>query len=457
MDDDGSQELEFTGDVTDYWSYTQVRDWVLLLSDMTRTALHLYLLLRSMLTEKRAGGLRRMSLDQLCWLLPGVNGKPASLTMVKDALRLLEVHNLVVNPDGARLVTSGGKNAIQNAFRKYKVNDLPPDAYTGWRNVWDKLDAYTPDWRESPPQPPTHLRTEHGVSRKNDPRSDQRQNDEAAARFESRFSDASSRKSDRAGRKTDSTRRKNGATPPLTSENAPPKEAPQRSSSLSGDPSAPADRSVSVEAETTRENAAPQNDNEPASPEPTDVGETAVPVPAQRPDGAQVGLSAVEQVLAVYEEALGGTALDRGKLLAAAELLLAARPLWWVMDRARELPKWGDDLVKHAGKSKVPFAKPQPPAGPQNPCPSHPRLEAAGCPQCSAEDAIDRQRRELDAQRGIDDASARQALAALIAGRGQRKSKAERTREAALRQAELARQQSAERAEHLRALEHQGA
>ncbi|MFB8314724.1 hypothetical protein ACFC5T_40400 [Streptomyces sp. NPDC055961] len=163
------EEVEFVGDITDYWSYTQVRDWVLLMPGITRTALHLYLLLRSMVSEaarRSGGGLRRMSYDQLCYLLPGTSeDKPASPTMLKDALKILDGLNLVSNPDGGRLVTSVGKGGIQNNFRKYQVHDLPPDAYTGWRNVWDKLDAYTPDWRENPPKPPTHVRTDDGVQR----------------------------------------------------------------------------------------------------------------------------------------------------------------------------------------------------------------------------------------------------------------------------------------------------
>ena len=104
------------------------------------------------------GGLRRMSVDQLCFLLPGVNKKPCSPTMIKDALKLLAELNLVVNPEDGHLVKSTGKGGIQNSFRTYQVNELPPDAYQGWRNVWDKLDAYTPDWRKNPPQPPLHTR-----------------------------------------------------------------------------------------------------------------------------------------------------------------------------------------------------------------------------------------------------------------------------------------------------------
>ncbi|MFI9724615.1 hypothetical protein ACIHFE_34175 [Streptomyces sp. NPDC052396] len=228
--------IEFTGDITDYWSYTQVRDWILLHAELSRTALHLYLLLRSMVSEtarRMGGGLRRMSLDQLCWLLPGINGKPASPTMIKDALRVLAQWNLVTNPDGGRLVTSAGKGAIQNTYRRYQVNDLPPDAYTGWRNVWDKLDAYTPDWRENPPQPPTHTRTPNGVtrvdSRKSAHRNDQDTSHEAPGHLDGRISDQPERKSVRPSRKK-------VAAKPLTSENAAPKEAPQRSSSL---PAAP--------------------------------------------------------------------------------------------------------------------------------------------------------------------------------------------------------------------------
>lgn len=65
------------------------------------------------------------------------------------------------------------------------------------------------------------------------------------------------------------------------------------------------------------------------------------------------------QVLAAYEEALGGPALNgtRKQLLADAAELLASRPLWWVIDRAQELPKYGTNLGKHAAMSKVPFTE----------------------------------------------------------------------------------------------------
>lgn len=109
------------------------------------------------------------------------------------------------------------------------------------------------------------------------------------------------------------------------------KELKESSLSAGGPPFAP-DPDPSAEAEREREEASP-----------TDA----------------------EQVLAAYEEALGGPALNgtRAKILADAAELLAARPLWWVIARARELPKYGTDLGKHAAMSTVPFAK-KPPARP---------------------------------------------------------------------------------------------
>ncbi|MBD0671638.1 hypothetical protein [Streptomyces sp. CBMA156] len=87
--------------------------------------------------------------------------------------------------------------------------------------------------------------------------------------------------------------------------------------------------------------------------------------------------------------------------------------------------------------------------GPENPCPDHPRLEASGCPQCAADHQVDRQRRTLDAERGIDDESARAALAALIQRGKKPRTAADRGRDAAARQAEEARRQSGRRAEFL--------
>lgn len=226
-------ELEFSGSFDDYWSYTKVRDWILLRPDIGRTALHLYLLLRSMLAEKRSHSLRRMSVDQLCWLLPGINGKPIGKRTVEETLRELDRLGLVTNPDQERLVTSTGKAGITNTLRRYQVHDLPPSQYSGWRNTWDKLDAYRPDWRERPPQPPTH-RSASGFGPQNS--ADRKHVHRAGAKsapYEPRISARGTKKTASPAQKTTIPPQESPAVTPPTRENTAPKEAVLEKSSLS--------------------------------------------------------------------------------------------------------------------------------------------------------------------------------------------------------------------------------
>jgi hypothetical protein len=356
--DEAAEELEFVGDITDYWSYTQVRDWVLLRPGMTRTALHLYLLLRAMVSEtarRTGGGLRRMSLDQLCYLLPGVNDKPASLTMVKDALRLLDEHGLVVNPEGGRLVTSTGKGGIQNSFRKYQVNDLPPDEYVGWRNVWDKLDAYTPDWRDNPAVPPAHTRTKDGVhqhpGRKSDSRTDQVRSSETAGRFDGRKSDESGRKSDRTGRKKNACRS-------VTSENAVPKETPQRSSSLSSAPAATAAPTARAETETEKRgesSAAPET----TATAPAAGAPSCTPVVEAWANGMKAGGRPFlpRRAAAISAEAteLLAAGADLDHLCRVAEWMGRMKPTWRILEDAMTWPEAPQPRtrVSHGGRGRT--------------------------------------------------------------------------------------------------------
>lgn len=338
-----SDELEFCGDVTDYWSYTQVRDWVLLHPQLNRTALHLYLLLRSMLTERRPGGLRRMSVDQLCWLLPGVKGKPASKTMVEDALRLLSKIDLVVNPDGGRLVTSTGDRGVKTSLRKYKVNDLPLDRYTGWKNVWDKLDAYREGWREDPPQPPSHVRTEEGMIRFSGVRGDQQRNQETTGRLEPRKTGVTTRK-------TGVTTRKKTARKPLTSEIASPQKASRRRSPLSP-PTArtavPESSADAVTGEDERPTSRGTSEAECVSP---------VSVPRQRGEPPAFGQDDVRPVVEAFAQAHRETfgsypAADLVDAVSTDAVALTAShwPVTHVARLAGELPGKGfRSLARHA-------------------------------------------------------------------------------------------------------------
>lgn len=164
----GADEVVFTGDgITDFWSYTQTRDYLLLMPGMTHPALRLYQQLRSMVSneKRRSGQLRRMTLDQLCWLLTGPEEKPTSVSAMYGYLALLEKLDLIVprgdtmELPGARQVKDRKKRAATQVLRGWTVKDLPPSTYTGWRNAWDKLDAYRPDWRDNAPTPPTYVTT----------------------------------------------------------------------------------------------------------------------------------------------------------------------------------------------------------------------------------------------------------------------------------------------------------
>lgn len=93
-----------------------------------------------------------------------------------------------------------------------------------------------------------------------------------------------------------------------------------------------------------------------------------------------------QQVLTAYEEALGGQATRGAQqriLTDAAELLALGRPLAWLIDRARELPQYGSNLMKHVEVSKVPFARPAAAARavPDTQCVRHPHMPK-DCPQC---------------------------------------------------------------------------
>lgn len=279
---DGDELLDFSGTITDYWSYTQVRDYVMLMPGMTHTAYRLYSLLRSMMTEasrRPRSGMRRMTIDQLCWLLPGPKDKPTSVSTMYEALSTLESLNLVVPKDSVELegITKlkGKARAAQGIARGFTVNDLPPDAvHIGWRNAWDKLDAYRPDWRENPPQPPTHL-TEVEVSPNGQSMARVRLVDAQGQPFQKTGTpqvtadeEPSFQKTGTPDQKTGTPDQNSGTDLPLTSENDHPLRSSLKKASLSSAPGAPTDPNVTAEARTgggEETSASPENDTAPSA------------------------------------------------------------------------------------------------------------------------------------------------------------------------------------------------
>ncbi|NGO48643.1 hypothetical protein [Streptomyces ureilyticus] len=276
---DGDEMLDFSGDITDYWSYTMVRDYVMLMPGMTHTAYRLYSLLRSMMVEasrRPRSGMRRMTIDQLCWLLPGPNDKPMSVSAMYEVLKTLETLDLVVPKDSVELegITKlkGKERAAKGITRGFTVNDLPPDAvHTGWRNAWDKLDAYRPDWRENPPPPPTHL-TEVETAPNGQTMARVRQIDADGQPFQKTGTaqvgadeDPSFQKTGSAFQISGTSDQFSGTDLPLTSENDHPLRSSLEEASLSPAPGAPSDPAITAEQGTGGEenSASPENDTTP--------------------------------------------------------------------------------------------------------------------------------------------------------------------------------------------------
>lgn len=166
-DETPTEEYAFVGDITDYWTYTLVRDRLMLMPRLTDPAMRMYLIVRSMVAEDKKNlpgqGLRRMTIDHMCFLLTRDTGKPVSFSLMYQILSLLEDLDLLVPLDTKQDIGAsqmkGKEKAAKAILRGFMVRDLPPVPYTGWRNAWDKLNHYRPDWRENPPLPPTHVTT----------------------------------------------------------------------------------------------------------------------------------------------------------------------------------------------------------------------------------------------------------------------------------------------------------
>jgi hypothetical protein len=130
--------------------YVRVMQWIALHPDIPHTAFRVYSVVRSLYTHRR--DLRSISLDELRWLTPGVNGKPMSETVLRDALKVLERFGLVTNPDGKAkswlLRDPDTGEFVQRTERTLQLGTLPPEGldYPGWRNSFDKLAGYRQGW-----------------------------------------------------------------------------------------------------------------------------------------------------------------------------------------------------------------------------------------------------------------------------------------------------------------------
>lgn len=101
------------------------------------TAFRLWCVLRSMQFEQ-GPGIPPMTLDEICWLLPGVNGKPTSRGRAREALDSLLDEGLLVDVSAEGTSRAGA--------RSYRAVDAPQQAM-GWTGARRKLGGYHRLWR----------------------------------------------------------------------------------------------------------------------------------------------------------------------------------------------------------------------------------------------------------------------------------------------------------------------
>lgn len=148
--DPNEQQIQFIAPEDGGWHHTVMRDWIAVCPDIGPTAYRLYAITRSLVIEKR-GSVRKLTLNELCKLLPGPNGKPSSLGRIRDAIRELSAIGLYSTPNGKAITTSSSKNAAERPLL-IRINDFPanPASYKGPKNAFEVLESIRGEAIEGP-------------------------------------------------------------------------------------------------------------------------------------------------------------------------------------------------------------------------------------------------------------------------------------------------------------------
>ncbi|MGW7639537.1 hypothetical protein [Streptomyces decoyicus] len=136
--DEFEQPVELYGPDDGGWFRTAVMDWIALCEDLRDADVRGYQILRSLVGSKWANPVRKLSLVELCRLIPSPSGGPSGLTRVREILRRLTLVGLVTTPEGEPLKTTSRAAGADRPLR-IRVNDEAPSGYRGWRNAADTL------------------------------------------------------------------------------------------------------------------------------------------------------------------------------------------------------------------------------------------------------------------------------------------------------------------------------
>ncbi|MFB7598388.1 hypothetical protein [Streptomyces sp. NPDC056160] len=143
-DSDTSQRAELLGPDDDGFYTSQLRDWIPLCPQLRDSAVRFYWILRALVIEKH-GPVRKLTLLQMCYLLPskqmqpGEAALPSSLARVRSLLSELSEVGLLSTPEGGPVKTSSRAGASAAPLR-IRINDRPHRGYAGPRNAFALLD-----------------------------------------------------------------------------------------------------------------------------------------------------------------------------------------------------------------------------------------------------------------------------------------------------------------------------
>ncbi|MBQ0855709.1 hypothetical protein J8N05_46995 (plasmid) [Streptomyces sp. BH-SS-21] len=141
---DTSQRAELWAPDDEGFYTSQLHDWVPLCPQLRDSAIRLYWIMRALVIEKR-GPVRKLTLLQLCHLLPskqmkpGEAAQPSSLSRVRGLLSELSEYGLLSTPEGGPIKSSSRASASAAPLR-IRINDRPSRGYAGPRNAFALLD-----------------------------------------------------------------------------------------------------------------------------------------------------------------------------------------------------------------------------------------------------------------------------------------------------------------------------
>ncbi|MYX87907.1 MULTISPECIES: hypothetical protein [unclassified Streptomyces] len=154
---DTSQRVELLPPDTDGFYTSQTADWVSISPYLKDSEVRLYMILRALVIEKYSNPVRKLTLRQLCYMLPKkplpMPGRwratrprpmcePSSLSRIRSIIDALTRVGLLTTPEGERITTSSRASAAGRPLR-IRVNDRPTVGYDGPPNAFELLDAIT--------------------------------------------------------------------------------------------------------------------------------------------------------------------------------------------------------------------------------------------------------------------------------------------------------------------------